>query len=254
MVHGDDWRAATDAVVAPVLTGYHEQWRKILDVEPGPLLATGSGWGALEARRMPAYLPGTPFPPESLGPEQEPWLSLLDGVPPAGDPLAVPPSTLVNRYWADLLEHTADNWLTWYHRGVARWAAGRHEAAREAWAASVSAAENPWALRCLAVTAGSAEAAQLYERALKLAPALEPLLVEAVAAGCAPELPPEPTGRLALLAAQARLARGDVEGARAIFDAGFEVANIREGETSLSDTWAALSADPLPGRYDFRMK
>ncbi|WP_326958362.1 DUF5107 domain-containing protein [Amycolatopsis sp. NBC_01286] len=254
VVHGDDWRAATDAVVAPVLTGYHEQWRKILDVEPGPLLATGSGWGALEARRMPAYLPGTPFPPESLGPEQEPWLSLLDGVPPAGDPLAVPPSTLVNRYWADLLEHTADNWLTWYHRGVARWAAGRHEAAREAWTSSVSAAENPWALRCLAVTAGSAEAAQLYERALKLAPALEPLLVEAVAAGCAPELPPEPTGRLALLAAQARLARGDVEGARAIFDAGFEVANIREGETSLSDTWAALSADPLPGRYDFRMK
>jgi tetratricopeptide (TPR) repeat protein len=200
---------------------------------------------------MPTCLPGTPFPAESLGPEQEPWLALLDGTPPDGDPLAVPPSTLVNRHWADLLEHAPDNWLTWYHRGVARWAAGRHDAAAEAWRASVSAAENPWALRCLAVTADSA---QLYERALKLAPALEPLLVEAVAAGCRPELPPEPTGRLALLAAQARLALGDVEGARAIFDAGFEVANIREGETSLSDTWAALSSDPLPERYDFRMK
>jgi hypothetical protein len=259
VIHGDDWQAATDAVVAPVLAGYHDEWRKILDVEPGPLLAEGSGWGALEVRRMPTCLPGTPFPQESLGAEQEPWLSLLDGTPPDGDPRAVPPSTLVNRYWTDLLEHTPDNWLTWYHRGVARWAAGRHSAAQEAWTASVSAAENAWSLRCLAVAAADpVEAAQLYERAAKLAPDLEPLLVEAVsaqlAAGRVPELPSEPTGRLALLAARTRLALGDVEGARAIFDAGFEVANIREGETSLSDTWAALSSDPLPERYDFRMK
>ncbi|MFJ1761044.1 DUF5107 domain-containing protein [Amycolatopsis sp. NPDC088138] len=259
VVHGDDWQAATDAVVTPVLAGYHDEWRKILDVEPESLLATGSGWGALEARRMPTCLPGTPYPSESLGPEQEPWLSLLDGTPPEGDPRAVPPSTLVNRYWTDLLEHTPDNWLTWYHRGVARWAAGRHDAAREAWTASVASAENAWALRCLAVaTDDPVEAAQLYERAVKLAPDVESLQVEAVtaqlAAGRTPELPAEPTGRLALLAARARLALGDVSGARAVFDAGFEVANIREGETSLSDTWAALSSDPLPERYDFRMK
>ncbi|MDT7799365.1 MAG: hypothetical protein QOI78_2798 [Actinomycetota bacterium] len=123
----------------------------------------------------------------------------------------------------------------------------------------MAAAENAWALRCLAVVADDpVEAAQPYERAVNPAPDLEPLQVEAVtaqlAAGRVPDLPAEPTGRLALLAAQARLASGDAEGARAIFDAGFEVANIREGETSLSDTWAALSADPLPGRYDFRMK
>jgi hypothetical protein len=55
---------------------------------------------------------------------------------------------------------------------------------------------------------------------------------------------------------------GEVDGMLAIFDAGFDVADVREGETSLSDTWVAAqkllaevgrAVRPLPGRYDFRM-
>ncbi|MBE1498195.1 hypothetical protein H4696_005295 [Amycolatopsis lexingtonensis] len=264
-VHGEDWGAATDAVAglpsAAVLDARHRAWRGIADTEPGGLLATGSGWGALETQRMVACLPGTPFPKETLGPEQQPWLDLLDGEVPDADPRAAPPATLVNRYWADLLEHTGDTWLTWYHRGVARWAAGDREAAREAWRASVAAEENAWALRNLAVAAPDAgESARLFLRARELAPDVRPLLVEAVsaqlAAGHAPVslLPGRADGRLALLTALTRLALGDRAGAKAVFDAGFEIANIREGETSLSDTWKALSADPMPPEYDFRMK
>lgn len=267
LVHGDDGAAACAAVAARLLSEavvdeYHAAWQKIADGTPGPLLAQGSGWGALEYRRMPMCLPGTPFPDSSLGAGQEPWLALLDGDPPDGDPLDVPPPTLVNRYWADLLEHAPENWLTWYHRGVARWAAGRHGEAEHAWRASVSAAENPWALRNLAVAASRVEAARLYRLALRLAPSLRPLIIEAANAQLAAELPEEALeilsgqaveGRIALLLARTRLALGDVAGARAVFDAGFEVANVREGETSLSDTWAAISPDPLPARYDFRM-
>ncbi|WP_318307643.1 DUF5107 domain-containing protein [Amycolatopsis solani] len=265
VVHGEDWRAATDAVTglppAGVLEARHRAWQGVADAEPGDLLATGSGWGALETLRMVACLPGTPFPKETLGPEQRPWLDLLDGETPHGDPRVPPPATLVNRYWADLLAYTADNWLTWYHRGVARWAAGDREAAREAWRSSVAAAENAWAVRNLAVTATDVEeSARLSLRAWELAPEVQPLLVEALsaqlAAGHAPVslLPERPEGRLALLTALTRLRAGDRADAKAVFDAGFEIANIREGETSLSDTWKALSADPLPSRYDFRMK
>ncbi|MBR7678480.1 DUF5107 domain-containing protein, partial [Streptomyces daliensis] len=61
-------------------------------------------------------------------------------------------------------------------------------------------------------------------------------------------------GRFRLLHARVLLARGDREGARAVFDHGFEVADLREGDEVLSDTWAALTDEPLPARYDFRMR
>ncbi|GAA2626689.1 hypothetical protein GCM10009863_46940 [Streptomyces axinellae] len=35
---------------------------------------------------------------------------------------------------------------------------------------------------------------------------------------------------------------------------GFEADDLREGEEVLSDTWAALTDEPLPDRYDFRMR
>jgi uncharacterized membrane-anchored protein len=113
-------------------------------------------------------------------------------------------------------------------------------------------------------SADQCEAAEFYERALELAPDLLPLAVEAITAQLDAELPKraaalleawngETSGRLLFLTARTRLALGDAAGARAVFEAGFEVPNIREGETSLSDTWAAVTATPLPAEYDFRM-
>ncbi|WP_328608815.1 DUF5107 domain-containing protein [Amycolatopsis sp. NBC_00345] len=267
VVHGPDWAAATELVQAsvPALDERHREWLTVADVQPESLLHQGSGWGALEVHRTMAGLPGTPFPASAMGPEQEPWRALLDGQPPSGSPSAVPPPTLVGPAWADLLEHAPENWLTWYHRGVARWAAGDHDGARSAWRSSLAAAENPWALRNLAVaSADQREAAELYERALQLAPDLLPLAIEAITAQLDAELPKraavlleawngETSGRLLFLTARTRLALGDAAGARAVFEAGFEVPNIREGETSLSDTWAAVTATPLPAEYDFRM-
>ncbi len=61
-------------------------------------------------------------------------------------------------------------------------------------------------------------------------------------------------GRCRLLRARVLLAQGDTAGARALFEAGFEVEDLREGEEALSETWAALTSDPLPARYDFRMR
>jgi hypothetical protein len=61
-------------------------------------------------------------------------------------------------------------------------------------------------------------------------------------------------GRFQLLRAQVLLAQGERAAARALFDAGFEVDDLREGDEVLGDTWAELSDDPLPARYDFRMR
>lgn len=60
-------------------------------------------------------------------------------------------------------------------------------------------------------------------------------------------------GRFRLLEARALLATGDRAGARAVFETGFDLADHRENDPTLRDTWAAITDDPLPGRYDFRM-
>ncbi|MER0240531.1 DUF5107 domain-containing protein [Streptomyces sp. HSW2009] len=85
-------------------------------------------------------------------------------------------------------------------------------------------------------------------------------------------------GRFALLEARVLLAAGDAAAARALFDRGFEVADLREGEETLSETWYAIAEGliaaepgakgldpaalrarartdhPLPERYEFRMR
>ncbi|OEV08433.1 hypothetical protein AN218_26540, partial [Streptomyces nanshensis] len=61
-------------------------------------------------------------------------------------------------------------------------------------------------------------------------------------------------GRFRLLRAQVLLAQGDTAAARAVFDEGFEVDDLREGDEVLGETWAQVSDEPLPARYDFRMR
>ena len=92
------------------------------------------------------------------------------------------------------------------------------------------------------------------------------------------ELPPEviTRGRFRLIAARARTALGDAAGARAIFDAGFDVEDLHEGDEDVHDAWWALAeletgrrhpgltaaelrarsrADhPLPPRYNLHMR
>ncbi|MEU8029811.1 DUF5107 domain-containing protein [Streptomyces sp. NPDC049099] len=61
-------------------------------------------------------------------------------------------------------------------------------------------------------------------------------------------------GRFRLLEAELLLAEGRPDEARAVFDAGFEVADLREAEETIGRLWARLTDEPLPARYDFRMR
>jgi tetratricopeptide (TPR) repeat protein len=175
---------------------------------------------------------------------------------------------MVQDEWRALLERAVeagrgtDNWLTWYHLGIARHYAGERDAARRAWEQSLAQAETVWALRNLALLAGEEDrpddAARLYTAACRARPALLPLAVECgrflLQAGRAAEwldlLPALPeavrgVGRMRLLEGQAALAVGDLERAEQVLAGRPVVDDLREGEQSLSTLWIELHARRL---------
>ncbi|MFJ7159078.1 DUF5107 domain-containing protein [Streptomyces sp. NPDC101118] len=291
-VHGDDWALAREeagarlaaALPRAAVDAAYEAWRPYADHEPGERWVTGSGWGALEVVRGGLKLPGTPFEETGLGEQQTPWLELLrTGAFPAPRRVVPPGPSLVAPHWRDMLETAPADPLTEYHLGVAQWHAGDVAQAVRSWERGLELAPSRWPLlRCLAVAdelAGDAErAADRYAEAFEdlceecrggeaWTAALTALGREALAALLAaarPEgaravwerLPPaiRARGRFRLLESRLLLAEGDIEGARAVFDAGFEVADLREGDTAVSDQWSRLTDAPVPARYDFRMR
>ncbi|MDV9198781.1 DUF5107 domain-containing protein, partial [Streptomyces sp. Wh19] len=61
-------------------------------------------------------------------------------------------------------------------------------------------------------------------------------------------------GRFRLLEARLLIAEDDRAAARAVFDEGFEVEDLREGAQILDEVWAGITDEPLPDRYNFRMR
>jgi tetratricopeptide (TPR) repeat protein len=290
-VHGADWAGARaeverrlDAALphARVAAAY-EAWLPCADTEPGEVLAVGSGWGALEVLRAGEKLPGTPFGESTLGEAQEPWVRLSrSGALPEPRVPGVPGESLVAPHWRDMLETAPAGPSTEYHLGVAQWHAGDRAQAVRSWERALRCAAVRWPLlRCLAVAdrvAGDGErAAERYAEAFDELcgepgageavvaalgrEALEALLGAgrvADARGVWERLPERvrERGRFRLLGARLLLAEGDRAGARAVFDGGVEVPDLREGEEVLGELWARVAGEgePLPARYDFRMR
>ncbi|MDQ0993939.1 DUF5107 domain-containing protein [Streptomyces sp. V3I7] len=278
-------RAEVDAAYAA--------WKPYADAEPGETLATGSGWGALEVLYGARKLPGTPFSEATLDADQAPWRELLrSGTLPAPRRPRPPGPTLVAPHWRDMLETAPATPLTEYHLGVAQWHAGDRAQAVRSWERALRRASSRWPLlRCLAV---ADEESGHHERAAdRYADAFDDLCRErgealdeepreagdawpAAAAALGREaletllrlrrteqaravwdrLDPatRERGRFRLLEAELLLAEGRREEARAVFEDGFEVADLREGAETVSHLWARLGAGPLPASYDFRMR
>ncbi|MER7185493.1 DUF5107 domain-containing protein [Streptomyces hyaluromycini] len=263
----------------------HAAWKPYADTEPGELLATGSGWGALEVLRADWKLPGTPFAEPTLTEEQAPWRELLrTGTLPEPRRVRPPGPTLVAPHWRDMLETAPATPHTEYHLGVAQWHAGDRAQAVRSWERALPLAPSLWPLlRCLAVA--DQEYGQHERAAERYADAFDDLCRErrddgeAWTAACAALgreaveallrvgrvadartvwealLPAtRERGRFRLLEAELLLAEGRRTAARAVFDAGFEVADLREGSEVIGRLWARLGDEPLPARYDFRMR
>ncbi|PBC60326.1 DUF5107 domain-containing protein [Streptomyces sp. Tue6028] len=291
--HGEDWAAARaeaesrleDVLPRRDVDAAYAAWLPHADTDPGEVLAVGSGWGALEVLRSAHKLPGTPFEESTLGEAQAPWLELLrTGAFPEPRRVGPPGETLVAPHWRDMLETAPAVPLAEYHLGVAQWHAGDSAQAVRSWERALELAPSLWPLlRCLAVAdaqAGNKErAADRYVEAFDdlcrerrdsgevwtaVTTALGREAVEALLAvrrtrqarsvwerlGSGTRA----RGRFRLIEAQLLLAEGDVPAARAVFDEGFEVADLREGAEVMSQVWARLTDDPLPARYEFRMR
>ncbi|MFJ4918798.1 DUF5107 domain-containing protein [Streptomyces sp. NPDC088725] len=292
-VHGDDGGAARTEVADRLeaalpraeLDAAYEAWLPYADADPGERLAEGSGWGALEVLCAGFKLPGTPFEEATLGDEQTPWVELLTGgVLPELSPDAPPGPTLVAPHWRDMLETAPAEPLTEYHLGIAQWHAGDLAQAVRSWERGLRSATSRWPLlRCLAVAdqqggnpgraadhfaeafddlcrgsgdrgpAWTATAAALGREAI--AALLEADRI-AEARSVLDRLPHgvRERGAFRFAEAQLLLAEGQKEAARALFDAGFEIADLRPGDETLSEVWAALTDDPLPDAYDYRLR
>ncbi|MFG2717665.1 DUF5107 domain-containing protein [Streptomyces sp. NPDC048416] len=291
-VHGADWaaaRAETEeslerALPRATVEEAYVAWRPFADAEPGDRLATGSGWGALEVLRTGVKLPGTPFPDLTLTQEQQPWLELLHtGVFPEPRKVAPPGPTLVAPHWRDMLETAPADPLTEYHLGIAQWHAGDRAQAVRSWERGLPLAPSRWPLlRCLAVadqlsghpSRAADRYADAYDDFCQERREGEPWTAadaalgrEAMEALLAADRPADARsiwdrlrpavrerGRFRLVEAQLLLAEGEPAAARALFEAGFEVADLREGAETLNEVWSRLTDDPLPDRYQYRMR
>ncbi len=271
--------AAIDELVPPdQLDAWDRAASTVADRPPHTRLATGSGWGALERlRRAAAGEPwfddsGSPFPDDSLGPDQQPWIDLLGaGTMPLHSPEQAPQSYVVGTDWGSRLAAAPPSWLTDYHRAVLAHGRGDRRSAIDLYESSLHRQPNCWARRGLAEVARAEgrlnDAADHAVAAARMAPSEWRLAVEAVSrlldAGRSREAltfldelaaDVSERGRLRLLEGWAAHEAGDADRARAVLEDGLEVADLREGERSVDALWTAVFPDrPIPAEYDFRM-
>lgn len=255
----------------------------------------GSGYGALENYRRrksgePVMCPHLDF--GEIYPEQEQWKTLLEtgsfGRICSG---AVPPSWMLDAEWFDLTERAvrqADkyNWYAWLQYGMTLFAQAKFDQASTALDHSFSLEQNPWALYGLACLAGlegqNEKAAGLTLQAAMMKPDDVSLAKEAVrmlsagsryaqAAAFIESLPDEvasiPRIRLSLAFAYMKCGRIGESEALLYSGGGIVVADIREGEVSITDLWFSLeeakakrdgrkfdrAALKPPAIFDFRM-
>jgi hypothetical protein len=274
IVHGSDWGQAwkhvdqnvRDLMSADGLAAEHQRGAGFANAEPVEFYQLGSGWGALENRLKKRSAeqfqppPGLIFGDGSITKAQSPWINLLEkGGFPDGDPNSPPVGFVVNTRWAELLDKAissegSSHWLAWYHAGIIRHHAGDQAAARTAWEKSLAYAWTPWAARNLALLSWNEgdvdHAADLLLEAQQAAPEVLPLAVECgrclLERGRPQEwldivqkmnAPLRTNGRIRLLEAQASLKIGDLDLVDKFFKEGVVVADLREGDGSLTELW-----------------
>ena len=242
--HGAQWADAVAAVGAAIdelaPPAEFDDWHRAASAAarrpPSSMLATGSGWGALERLRRHAVGTewfddaGVPFPDATLGPEQRPWQVLLDtGALPDAAAAEAPASYVIGDDWESRLAAAPTTWQTAYLRATMLHARGAVAVAVAGYEASLRLARNAWALRGLADAARGERpgaAADLALEAATMAPHVAALAFEAAgrlldagragdALGWIDALPASvKTPRLRLVEAFAAVAAGQVERAQ----------------------------------------
>ena len=254
-------------------------------VQPEQLVHNGSGFGALEILRMQQENDGVIpenlcFPASTLGPEQYPWVTLLQtGVLPELSPESVPLSWMTGPKWYPLIEESTKrpegrHWFSLLNLGVAlyeltdttkiateaaKWEhrAACNEKAIQAWEESAALRPSVWAYRNLAVAeqdkGNTAGAESYYEKVMEIGFLDFALAVEYLKLLNSLEkyektwqiyqsLPAQmqQKDRLMIVASKAALELGELAFLEDFFRCSHS--DIREGENSLTDMWFTYSA------------
>lgn len=275
-IHGD-WDGACTEAEERIEALIGEQWledflrdsRETVARKPATLVYAADGWGALENRRRAAD--GEPPLEEHLafgepGEEQRNWVSLLDqGHCERPDPAAVPSSYLVSEPWFNRLQKAvegpdSDNWYAWYQLGVMLVYRQDFERAEEAFRRSLALADSCWARFgvascCVMRREDGDEAAAQIQAAACMRPddvslaracgrvltdleryealiAVYPTFSEAVRAD----------SKMRFYQANALGRSGRLEEAEAVLfaDGGLRVADLKEGELSITNLWYTI--------------
>ena len=241
-----------------------------LDATPLEFLHIGSGWGALEnARRV---VDGEPelsenvfeFPDFSLTEAQREWLYLLENGSLAERRVEdAPIGYLVDALWLERLEKALKlpenrNWYAYMQLGVMRYARGKVDEARMAFEKSLEYKNTAWSNRNLAMIwrneyLNTEKAIEYITAALDIQKDCRGIWLDAATTYLRAEKPdlwikafenaPEELkndGRLCLYYASALMKQNRYEDAAEILNPDFEMPDMKEADTDLSDLWREL--------------
>lgn len=273
-LHGE-WKTAQNTVESYLseqfggdMNGYLTELEGLSATEQ-ELLHLGSGWGALENERRKAdgeepLSNEIDFPQESIGQLQAEWLGLLHNGYLKEQPVEnAPASFAVDKSWRDRLKASVESgksrhWYGLMHLGVMEYACGNLSEAKAAFEQSVEMKPNAWALRNLAMlynkeyndknTAADTiiKAVGLLQNCLSLWRDAANLLLDAGRSQQWLELYETLTdtfkndGRLKYACVLAFMQQERYREAADILNADFVLPDIKEGDTSVSDTWRIL--------------
>ncbi|MGA7204850.1 MAG: DUF5107 domain-containing protein [Specibacter sp.] len=262
------------------------------DLAPAEMLVAGNGWGALEGvRRHHAGMgwideTGTPFSPETLTGEQAPWLELLGTDSGPGDvasgqqAFAGAASFVRGLDWEELLAAETGAEAAFHQAVMAHARAGSDPAEQSAVAqlyrealAEDELSDTSRALahrglglvllslndhtggvaKLVAACAADVNNRWLLAEAMTLAISHHCAQAALDLVGRAPEQLAG-VGRVRFLTALAHARNGNPELAAGILRAGVEVADLREGENSITALWQEVCpGTDVPEQYQFSM-
>ena len=274
VMHGD-WQGAikeVETAIDKTFNGGMEQSLaplKNLEATPIEFVHIGSGWGRLENLRR--LVDGEQilsdvfeFPHFSLTEMQREWINLLENGSLAERRTEDKPlGYLVDSGWRNRLEKALENpqnqnWYSYMQLGVMRYAVGLVDEARMAFEKSLQIRPNAWSNRNLAMIwrneyQNAEKAIEYITAALEYCKTCRSIWLDAAttyikaekselwveAFENAPEFVKE-DGRLQLYYASALMKQNRYEEAAQVLKYGFEMPDMKEADTDLSDLWREL--------------
>ncbi|NLB90430.1 MAG: DUF5107 domain-containing protein, partial [Clostridiales bacterium] len=273
-IHGENWDVAVEEVENALekarpnktIEKWHQQLKKELDNQNGPVIHRGMGFAKVEKALLKEAFQtaGLTLEGMRIGVQENPWWILAKtGALPCPDPLKEPTSYQIEKHWEKALQEAiqskkSDHWFARYQLGVVYAAQGENKIARKEFLHSIDHVVNPWALRCLGVLEMREGNMDLYanylQQAAKMKP-IPPLIIETLEALAKTEQYDEILALISTLPLRIKtLERVRVSKilalirtkqfslAQSLLEEPFALADIREGDRMLTDLWFELQA------------